>query len=133
MPRLDAIGVIVFDLTRSAAFYRHVGLRFPEPVDPEGHGHAEAELENGLRFMLDTEAGIREFDPGWTQPSGGHRVAAAFLCESPAEVDRVFKELVRAGGKPHREPWDAFWGQRYAQVHDPDGNVVDLFAALPNA
>ena len=27
-------------------------------------------------------------------------------------------------------PWDAFWGQRYAQVKDPDGNVVDLFAPL---
>jgi uncharacterized glyoxalase superfamily protein PhnB len=28
------------------------------------------------------------------------------------------------------EPWDADWGQRYAQVKDPDGNSVDLFAAL---
>ena len=31
----------------------------------------------------------------------------------------------------HHEPWDAFWGQRYATVLDPDGNSVDLFAALP--
>jgi uncharacterized glyoxalase superfamily protein PhnB len=29
-------------------------------------------------------------------------------------------------------PWDAFWGQRYATVLDPDGNSVDLFAALPS-
>jgi uncharacterized glyoxalase superfamily protein PhnB len=28
-------------------------------------------------------------------------------------------------------PWDAFWGMRYAVVKDPDGNAVDLFAALP--
>ena len=28
-------------------------------------------------------------------------------------------------------PFDAFWGQRYATVHDPDGNPVDLFAPLP--
>jgi uncharacterized glyoxalase superfamily protein PhnB len=28
------------------------------------------------------------------------------------------------------EPWDAFWGQRYAVVHDPDGNGVDLFCPL---
>ncbi len=26
--------------------------------------------------------------------------------------------------------WDAFWGQRYAILHDPDGNGVDLFAPL---
>jgi uncharacterized glyoxalase superfamily protein PhnB len=31
----------------------------------------------------------------------------------------------------HLEPWDAFWGQRYATVRDLDGNGVDLFAALP--
>ena len=30
----------------------------------------------------------------------------------------------------HLEPMDAFWGQRYATVLDPDGNSVDLFAEL---
>jgi uncharacterized glyoxalase superfamily protein PhnB len=29
-----------------------------------------------------------------------------------------------------KEPWDAFWGQRYAAVGDPDGNLIDLFAPL---
>ena len=33
-----------------------------------------------------------------------------------------------AGYEGHKEPWDAFWGHRYAIVHDPDGNGVDLFA-----
>jgi catechol 2,3-dioxygenase-like lactoylglutathione lyase family enzyme len=28
------------------------------------------------------------------------------------------------------ESIDAFWGQRYAQVKDPDGSVLDLFAPL---
>jgi uncharacterized glyoxalase superfamily protein PhnB len=28
---------------------------------------------------------------------------------------------------------DAFWGQRYATVLDPDGNSVDLFASLEDA
>ncbi|MGH7764373.1 MAG: VOC family protein [Candidatus Dormibacteraceae bacterium] len=130
MARLDAIGVIVSDLSRAVAFYRHLGLPFPDEVDPEGHGHVEAQLDSGMRFMLDSEASVLEFDPGWTAPSGGHRVATAFLCDSPSEVDRLFKELVKAGGRAHKEPWDAFWGQRYAQVDDPDGNGVDLFAAL---
>lgn len=38
------------------------------------------------------------------------------------------RELTGSGTRGHKEPWDAFWGQRYAQVHDPDDNVVDLFA-----
>ena len=37
----------------------------------------------------------------------------------------------KAGHRVVKEPYDAFWGQRYATVHDPDGNAVDLYAALP--
>ena len=61
---------------------------------------------------------------------GGHRVGLAFECESPSDVDAVFGTLVGAGHETHLEPWDAFWGQRYASVHDPDGNSVELFAPL---
>jgi uncharacterized glyoxalase superfamily protein PhnB len=39
--------------------------------------------------------------------------------------------MVAAGFSGHLEPWDAFWGQRYASLQDPDGTTVDLFAALP--
>lgn len=95
-----------------------------------GHGHVETMLPGGLRFTLDTEESIRSFDPEWSPPSGGHRVAVAFRCETAEEVDRLYRELTEAGGRGHREPWDAFWGQRYAQVRDPDGSVVDLFALV---
>jgi uncharacterized glyoxalase superfamily protein PhnB len=68
--------------------------------------------------------------PEWTKPTGGNNVGLAFLCDSPAHVDKTHQELVDAGYTSHKEPWDAFWGQRYACVEDPDGNVVDLFASL---
>jgi uncharacterized glyoxalase superfamily protein PhnB len=80
--------------------------------------------------MLDTEETVRSFAPDWTPPSGSQRTVLAFLCDSPDEVDRLYGELVGAGGEAYKEPWDAFWGQRYAEVKDPDGNVVDLFAPL---
>jgi catechol 2,3-dioxygenase-like lactoylglutathione lyase family enzyme len=133
VPRLDVIGVIVSDLQRAVDFYSRLGVRFPEQIDPMGHGHVEAPLPGGLRFTLDAEESIRSFNPSWSPASGGHRVAAAFLCASPAEVDRVYRELVELGAGGYKEPWDAFWGQRYAQVLDPDGNVVDLFAPLAAA
>jgi catechol 2,3-dioxygenase-like lactoylglutathione lyase family enzyme len=133
MPRLDAVGLIVADLPASLDFYRRLGLEFPEDADPEGHGHVEATLPGGIRFMLDTVAVIRSFDPDWTEPTGGHRMDVAFLCDSPDAVDRVYAELVESGAGSHKEPWDAFWGQRYAQVKDPDGNVVNLFAPLEPA
>jgi uncharacterized glyoxalase superfamily protein PhnB len=81
--------------------------------------------------MLDTEESVRSFDPDWSPPSGGgQRTALAFLCDTPEEVDRLYGELTAVGAGGVREPWDAFWGQRYAQVADPDGNLVDLFAPL---
>jgi uncharacterized glyoxalase superfamily protein PhnB len=128
VPRLNAIGVIVSDIVRAAGFYRRLGLDFPADSELRGQGHVEASLPSGLRIMLDTEETIRSFDPDWTRPSGGHRVGLAFLCDSPKEVDRVYEELIAAGAGSHKEPWDAFWNQRYAQVTDPDGNVVDLYA-----
>ena len=125
--RFDAVAVVVSDMARSLAFYRQLGLEFPDGAETEGH--VEAALRGGLRFMLDTEEVIRSFEPEWQRP-GGNAVGLAFACDSPAEVDRVFAELTAAGHDAHKEPWDAFWGMRYAQVHDPDGTVVDLFAQL---
>jgi uncharacterized glyoxalase superfamily protein PhnB len=126
-PRFDALGVVVSDMARSLAFYRMLGLEFPDGAETEGH--VEAPLRGGLRFMLDSEEVIRSFEPEWKRPSGT-AVGLAFACDSPADVDSVFRELTTAGYAAHKEPWDAFWGMRYAQVSDPDGNVIDLFAAL---
>jgi catechol 2,3-dioxygenase-like lactoylglutathione lyase family enzyme len=130
MPRIEAIGIVVADLARSAAFYSELGLEFPEPLDPEGHGHVEASLPGGLRLMFDSEETIRSFAPEWSAPSGDPRVALAFRCDSPADVDEAYARLLGAGAQAHKEPWDADWGQRYAQLKDPDGNAVDLFAPL---
>jgi catechol 2,3-dioxygenase-like lactoylglutathione lyase family enzyme len=127
-PRFDLIGLVVRDVAASLAFYRRLGV--PVPEGAEDAPHAEATLPGGLRLAWDTVEVVRSFDPAWSEPGGGHRIALAFQCADPAEVDRVYAELVAAGHPGHLEPWDAVWGQRYAVVHDPDGNAVDLFAPL---
>ncbi len=40
------------------------------------------------------------------------------------------EQIVAAGFRSKDAPYDAFWGQRYATVLDPDDNPVDLFAQL---
>jgi catechol 2,3-dioxygenase-like lactoylglutathione lyase family enzyme len=127
-PRLDVVEIVVGDMARSLAFYRRLGLDVPAEADKEGH--VEMTLPGGLRLAWDTAGIIRSFDPDWQPPSGGHRMALAFRCDDRAEVDRVYAELVDLGYEGHKPPWDAFWGMRYAVVHDPDGNAVDLFASL---
>ncbi|MEV6738350.1 VOC family protein [Streptomyces sp. NPDC051104] len=127
-PRFDVTGLVVSDLAASLTFYRRLGLVFPEGA--EELPHVEAELPGGLRFALDPEETVRSFHPGWRPPVGGGRVSLAFRCGSPAEVDGVHEDLVGAGYHGELKPWDAVWGMRYAVVHDPDGNGVDLFADL---
>jgi predicted lactoylglutathione lyase len=127
MPRLDGIGLVVKDQQKSVDFYRLIGLDFPDPGS--GEDHIEAEGPGGLRIMMDTEELIKSIDPDWKTPVG-QRMGLAFLCLNSDEVDEIHAKVVAAGFKSHKDPWDAFWGQRYAQVQDPDGNVVDLFAWL---
>jgi uncharacterized glyoxalase superfamily protein PhnB len=127
---LDAVGVVVTDLARAVAFYRLLGIPFPDGAEQSEHGHAEAVLAAGFRLMLDTEAEIRSFDPGWSPAPGDPRSSIALHCASPGEVDELFRRALQAGGQEHKAPWDAFWGQRYAQLRDPDGNGVDLYADL---
>jgi catechol 2,3-dioxygenase-like lactoylglutathione lyase family enzyme len=125
------IELVVADMAKTLAFYRRLGLDIPEGV--EDQPHVDAELAGGMRIAWDTEETIRSFDPGWSAASGGHRMALAFACDRPEEVDDAWAELTGAGYQGHLAPWDAFWGMRYAVVCDPDGNPVDLFAFLPPA
>jgi len=124
VPQLDAIGIVSSDLARSRAFYKLLGVEIAE-----GDDHVEATFPNGMRLMFDTEDVMRSFRPDWSRESG-NVVTLAFACASPAQVDEKYRRVVDAGFTGEKEPWDAFWGYRYAQLADPDGVPVDLFAAL---
>ena len=126
MPGLNAIGIVVSDMASSIRFYRLLGLDVPETPD---EGHIDTFLPNGVRFMLDGEEVVKSFRPEWTRETG-NQLALAFECESPAQVDEVYESVTSAGFEGEKEPWDAFWGQRYAQLKDPNGVPVDLYASL---
>jgi uncharacterized glyoxalase superfamily protein PhnB len=129
MIQLDAIGIVAKDMGRSLQFYGLLGVPVPHLQDADEQDHVEAKLPSGLRLMFDSETLIQQISPDWQQPMG-QGMSLAFLCESPADVDATYARVVAAGFAGGKEPWDAFWGQRYAQVVDPDGNSVDLFAPL---
>jgi uncharacterized glyoxalase superfamily protein PhnB len=120
----DAFGLVVADLEATLSFYRLLGIDVPaEPESP----HVEATLPGGIRIMWDTVAVVSGFS-NWEPPRGSARIALAFRCDSPQDVDAQHDALVAAGHRSHTAPFDAPWGQRYATVLDPDGNPVDLFA-----
>jgi catechol 2,3-dioxygenase-like lactoylglutathione lyase family enzyme len=125
MAELAAIGIVTRSPADAVRFYRLLGV---DVADPDGD-HLEVTLPNGLRLMWDTEELMKQLDPDREDPRG-HRMALAFQCDSPRAVDELHAKIVDAGFRSKVAPYDAFWGQRYATVLDPDDNPVDLFAQL---
>jgi uncharacterized glyoxalase superfamily protein PhnB len=126
VPQLSAIGIVSRDLGASARFYRLLGVEIP---DPDGD-HLDVTLPSGVRLMWDAVELIKQLDPEWREPEGGQPVSLAFECASPRDVDELYARVEDAGFPGKVAPYDAFWGQRYATVVDPDGNDVHLFAPL---
>lgn len=124
-PTFTAIGLVCQDLSASLAFYRLLGLAIPAGADSEPH----AEVTVGsTRLMWDPVSTVRSFT-SYDPPSGSSRINIAFDCGTPAGVDEMYAAITAAGHEGKLAPFDAFWGQRYATVLDPDGNGVDLYAA----
>jgi catechol 2,3-dioxygenase-like lactoylglutathione lyase family enzyme len=128
-PKLHTVGIVVKDMPRSIAFYRSLGL--PIPAGEEHAPHVEFENAQGYSIGFDTEAAVKERDDQWRDPSGSARVNLQFELDTPQQVDETYARVIAAGAGMYAAPWDAFWGQRFARVTDPDGNVVSLFAELP--
>lgn len=126
MARFEYIGMVAKDMAATLRFYRLLGMNIPEGAESEDHVEAAGA---GFRVAWDTEALIMNIDPAWVKPVG-QRIGIGFLCASPTEVDDLYRRVTDAGYAGYKAPWDAFWGQRYAVVTDPDGNHVDLFAPL---
>ena len=61
-------------------------------------------------------------------PTSGDRVALWFYVD---DVDAAFAAWTRLGGEVVQPPADMPWGERVAQVRDPDGNFVNLAAEPP--
>ena len=122
MIQLDMIGIVSRDVRASVDFYRCLGLEFPDPEEP----YVETVVRGGIRVSINEAEMIKQVYGD--VEVGGHSMSLAFLCDSPGHVDQMFADLTAKGYKAKLPPFDAFWGQRYATVLDPDGNAVDLFA-----
>lgn len=127
-PELNTIGVVVQDMPKALAFYRTLGLAIDSAEDHAPH--VEFTAPSGYSIGFVSEEMVRQSDPKWTD-GFGQRMNLQFKFDQPADVDACYTTLTAAGYESYQAPWDAFWGQRFARVIDPDRNVVNLFAVLP--
>ena len=120
--KFTGLHIFVRDLGRTIAFYRRLGLRFPDGA--ETGVFVGVTTDEGVHLAFATHALTRGYDKGFKEPSGPSPNCLQFEVASRDETDRIYRELTAAGHEGHLAPHDAFWGARYAEVIDPDGNKV---------
>jgi len=125
--QLQTIGIIAADMGKTLHFYRTLGLPIPEGLDRESN--VDFEAPNGIVLGFLSEATARQADPNFKTPVG-QSMNLQFQVDSPAEVDETYHKLLAAGYESYSAPWDAFWGQRFGRVLDPDGRIVNIYAFL---
>ena len=127
-PTFDQINVVVRDMPAMLEFYRVLGLDIAD-VDPGWeHHHRTATTGDGFDIDFDSQLFAQQWNRGWP-PVGATGAVFGFRVAERSTVDAVFQRLTSAGYTRQQEPFDAFWGARYAIVADPDGNSVGIMSA----
>jgi catechol 2,3-dioxygenase-like lactoylglutathione lyase family enzyme len=110
----------VADLARSAAFYRRLGVTFPDDV--ERRRDVVIDLGGGHNLVIAST--FSRNVPDYAPPPGDGRVMLEFFVDGDAAVDATWTELVGAGYRGRRAPFRTDFGAWMALVDDPDGNTV---------
>jgi catechol 2,3-dioxygenase-like lactoylglutathione lyase family enzyme len=131
-PVLDQVNVIVGDMAASADFYRRLGLTIPESGEPWDAYHLSAETPEGLDLDLDLVSFATQWNSG-TRTDGFKGVVLGFRVATRDAVDRIHADMTQAGYRSQQEPYDAFWGSRFAVLEDPDGNAVGIMSPMDDA
>ena len=125
---LDQVNLVVDDMAASSAFYRELGLEIDAGGMPEWEPHHVSARTEGTDVDLDIDSAA--FASVWNAGSKGAGVVLGFRVESRDAVDELYEQLMAAGHEGQQEPYDAFWGARYAIVTDPSGNTVGLMSPV---
>ncbi len=130
-PVFTGVNVVVADMDTTLAFYRLLGLDVEAvPISwPPGTGgrHATALSADGPRVEFDNTELARIWGHAGLAPG---TPVMGFSFESRGQVDVTYGELVAAGYRGRLDPYDAFFGARYAMVDDPDGHSVGLMSPI---
>jgi catechol 2,3-dioxygenase-like lactoylglutathione lyase family enzyme len=135
--RLDQINIVASSVPASRRFYERLGLTFDAAHGNEwadrhisARPGSDGNSSDALTVDLDSASFAQQWNVGWT---GGPGVVLGFKVSSRAAVDALVAELTAEGATVQQEPWDAFWGARYAVVTDPDGNAVGIMSPIDPA
>lgn len=123
-PRFTMVVLLVADLARSVAFYRRLGVAFPD--DAERRRDVVVDLGGGHQLVLTTTfvRNVQDHVP----PNGDGRVMLEFFVDGDDAVDALHAELIDAGHRSRRAPFRTDFDAYMGLVDDPDGNTVLITA-----
>ncbi|PIZ66158.1 glyoxalase [Candidatus Roizmanbacteria bacterium CG_4_10_14_0_2_um_filter_36_9] len=122
---LNAVGVASSNLSKTLKFYKLLGFEFGEPM---GDHYESSITSSSAKLMIDSIETVKGIIG--EEPKPGNHSMFAIQYDSPVEVNKIATKIQKGGFTISKKPWDAFWGQRYCIVEDPDGYKMDLYAQL---
>jgi catechol 2,3-dioxygenase-like lactoylglutathione lyase family enzyme len=128
-PVFAGINIVVADMDASVAFYRRLGIDIPDR-GPWDNDHRTAETADGVKLEMDNTTFAPRWNSGWPGSKGRGGAVFGFSVATRDDVDRIHADLIAAGHTSQQDPYDAFWGSRYAIVEDPDGNAVGIMSPM---
>jgi catechol 2,3-dioxygenase-like lactoylglutathione lyase family enzyme len=130
-PMLNQFNLVVTDMVATVAFYRRLGLTIADTTPEWDTHHRSAAMPDGIDLDFDSTEFAQVWDQGWTRAQ--RTGVLGFGVSSREAVDRIYADLTGAGYTGEQDPYDAFWGARYAIVQDPDGNPVGIMSPIDPA
>jgi catechol 2,3-dioxygenase-like lactoylglutathione lyase family enzyme len=123
-PRFTMIVLLVESLPRSLAFYRRLGMEFPDDADER----RDIGLDIGDGRTIIWSETFAQYDPEGAEPAGRSRIMLEFFVEGNAAVDTLYAELTATGFHGRRAPFLTKFDAYMGLVDDPDGNTVLITA-----
>ena len=130
-PVFHSVSVVTADMAASVRFYQLLGIEVPDTDAAWQAHHRTATGQGDFDFDLDSAVFAPQWNQGWT--AGRTGTVIGFNLPDRDAVDATHARLVEAGYPSQQQPYDAFWGARYAIVLDPDGNSVGLMSPPDSA
>lgn len=128
----DQLNLVAGDMDATIAFYRRLGLEIPEEsiwrTESGAHHLNGIPSPGGVGIDFDSDALASAYNESHDPSSDFSRTSLGFRVGTRQDVDELHAELVAAGYESRQEPFDAFWGSRYAVIADPDGRSVGLMS-----
>ena len=115
--------LVVNDGNRAIEYYKKAfgATEVNRMAGPGGKiGHAELKIGDSMIMLSDEMPGGTGHSP---QSLGGSSVSIFLYVE---DVDSVFNQAVKSGGKADMAPKDMFWGDRFGKLTDPFGHLWAL-------